>query len=41
MGEDYIESEMGVPAGNAKRNGVRLFDLIKAKVEGAAAQVLA
>lgn len=41
MGEDYIESEMGVPAGNAKRNGARLFDLIKAKVEGAATQVLA
>jgi hypothetical protein len=32
MGEDYIESEMGVPAGNAKRNGARLFELIKNKV---------
>lgn len=32
MGEDYIEREMGVPAGNAKRNGARLFELIKTKV---------
>ncbi|HYH85987.1 MAG TPA: hypothetical protein VEX60_11085 [Pyrinomonadaceae bacterium] len=35
MGEDYIEREMGVPAGNAKRNGARLFELIKEKVSGA------
>lgn len=39
MGEDYIEGEMGVPAGNAKRNGNRLFELIKSKVEGAAEKV--
>ncbi|HVF29273.1 MAG TPA: hypothetical protein VM943_13585, partial [Pyrinomonadaceae bacterium] len=32
MGEDYIEEHFGVPAGNAKRNGVRLFELIKSKV---------
>jgi hypothetical protein len=32
MGEDYIERELGVPAGNAKRNGARLFELIKNKV---------
>jgi hypothetical protein len=32
MGEDYIERELGVPAGNAKRDGVRLFELIKSKV---------
>jgi hypothetical protein len=32
MGQDYIEREMGVPAGNAKRNGARLFELIKSKV---------
>ena len=34
MGEDYIEEYFGVPAGNAKRNGARLFDLIKFKVQG-------
>src|SRR5437763_4216024 len=32
MGEDYVEREFGVPAGNAKRNGARLFELIKNKV---------
>jgi hypothetical protein len=32
MGQDYIEQEFGVPAGNAKRDGARLFDLIKSKV---------
>ena len=33
MGEDYIEQQFGVPAGNAKRNGARLFELIKTRVE--------
>ncbi|MBV8858555.1 MAG: hypothetical protein JOZ02_16600 [Acidobacteria bacterium] len=32
MGEDYIESELGAPAGNAKRDGARLFELIRKKV---------
>jgi hypothetical protein len=32
MGEDYIERELGVPAGNAKRDGARLFELIRSKV---------
>ncbi|HEY0079711.1 MAG TPA: hypothetical protein VGB73_13940 [Pyrinomonadaceae bacterium] len=32
MGEDYIEQQFGVPAGNAKRNGVRLFELISERV---------
>jgi hypothetical protein len=32
MGEDYITRELGVPAGNAKRDGARLFDLIRKKV---------
>lgn len=36
MGEDYIERELSVPAGNAKRNGARLFELIKNKVGAAA-----
>jgi hypothetical protein len=32
MGEDYIVREFGVTAGNAKRNGARLFELIRKKV---------
>ena len=32
MGEDYIERELGVPAGNAKRDGARLFELVRPKV---------
>jgi hypothetical protein len=32
MGEDYIAREMGVPAGNAKRDGARLFELVRRKV---------
>ncbi len=32
MGQDYIEKEFGVPAANARRDGARLFELIKAKV---------
>src|SRR5215207_1893621 len=35
MGEDYITSEFGVTAGNAKRDGARLFELIRARVEAA------
>ncbi|MGB8510603.1 MAG: hypothetical protein WCD76_19685, partial [Pyrinomonadaceae bacterium] len=34
MGEDYIEGEFGVPAGNAKRDGARLFGLVKDRVAG-------
>jgi hypothetical protein len=33
MGEDYIQNEFGVPAGNARRDGARLFHLIQAKVQ--------
>jgi hypothetical protein len=36
MGEDYIVNELGAPAGNAKRDGARLFELIRARVEAAA-----
>jgi hypothetical protein len=36
MGQDFIEKEFGVPAANARRNGERLFELIRAKVEVAA-----
>ena len=40
MGQDYIERELGVPAANAKRNGARLFELIKSKIEGTRAEVV-
>ncbi|HEX5707858.1 MAG TPA: hypothetical protein VFX96_11215, partial [Pyrinomonadaceae bacterium] len=33
MGEEYVERELGVPAANARRDGARLFDLVRAKVE--------
>src|SRR5438270_6509203 len=39
MGEDYVEREFGVPAGNAKRNGARLFELIKARIEATRVRV--
>jgi hypothetical protein len=32
MGQDFIEQEFGVPAANARRNGERLFELLKSKV---------
>lgn len=38
MGEDFIEREFGVRAGNARRDGGRLFALIKEKVEEFVAQ---
>ncbi|HYG82362.1 MAG TPA: hypothetical protein VD861_18335 [Pyrinomonadaceae bacterium] len=41
MGEDYIERELGVPAGNAKRDGARLFELVKSKVLAARETVAA
>jgi hypothetical protein len=34
MGEEFIEKEFGVPAANARRNGERLFGLLKSKVIG-------
>jgi hypothetical protein len=37
MGEDYIEKEFGVPAGNARRDGERLFQIVRAKVQPARA----
>ena len=33
MGQDYIEGEFGVPAGNARRDGARLFNIIQSKVQ--------
>ncbi len=32
MGEEYIEREFGIPAGNARRDGARLFEIIRGKV---------
>lgn len=36
MGEDYIQDEFGVPAGNARRDGARLFSIVKDKLKVAA-----
>ena len=33
MGEDYIEREFGVPAGNARRDGARLFKIVQGKLK--------
>ena len=32
MGEDYIEREFKVPAANVRRNGTKLFEIVRAKV---------
>jgi hypothetical protein len=39
MGEDYIEGEFGVAAGNARRDGARMFEIIKDKVSSFRFQV--
>ena len=33
MGEDYIEREFGVAAGNARRNGERLISVVQEKLK--------
>ncbi|MGI8656952.1 MAG: hypothetical protein ACR2LC_17240 [Pyrinomonadaceae bacterium] len=33
MGEDYIEQEFKVPAGNARRDGARLFNIVRSKLD--------
>ncbi|HEY0003396.1 MAG TPA: hypothetical protein VGB17_01205 [Pyrinomonadaceae bacterium] len=33
MGQDYIEKEFGVPAGNARRDGTRLFEIVRKRLE--------
>ncbi len=33
MGEDYIEQQFGIVAGNARRDGARLFEIVKGKVQ--------
>jgi hypothetical protein len=32
MGEDFVQNQFGINAGNARRNGERLFKLIERKV---------
>lgn len=32
MGEDYIEREFNVPAANVRRNGTKLFEIVRGKV---------
>jgi hypothetical protein len=39
MGEDYIEQEFKVAAGNARRDGARMFEIVKAKVSSLKSQV--
>jgi len=39
MGEDFVEREFGVPAGNARRNGGKLFEMVRQKVSGFKSQV--
>jgi hypothetical protein len=38
MGEDFVEREFGVLAGNARRNGVKLFEIVKQKMWSAPAE---
>jgi hypothetical protein len=33
MGEDYIQDEFAVRAANARRNGAKLFQLVRDKFE--------
>jgi hypothetical protein len=39
MGEDYIEQEFGVAAGNARRDGARMFEIVRDKVSSFRAQI--
>jgi hypothetical protein len=41
MGEDYIEQQFNVAAGNARRDGARLFEIVKTKVQNATPKVYA
>jgi hypothetical protein len=38
MGEDYIEREFNVPAANVRRNGTKLFEIVKQKIWSAPAK---
>src|SRR5713226_7596290 len=39
MGEDYVQNEFNVPAANARRNGLKLFEIVKERVSGFKSQV--
>jgi hypothetical protein len=39
MGEDYIEQEFGVAAGNARRDGARMFEIVRKKISNFRAQI--
>jgi hypothetical protein len=39
MGEDFVEREFKVPAGNARRNGGKLFEIVQSKVSDSRAEV--
>jgi hypothetical protein len=39
MGEDYIEGEFNIAAGNARRDGARMFEIVRAKVSSFSSQV--
>jgi hypothetical protein len=39
MGEEYIEREFKVAAGNARRDGARMFEIVKEKVSGVGCRV--
>jgi hypothetical protein len=39
MGEEYIEREFQVPAANVRRNGAKLFEIVKNRVSGLKSQV--
>jgi hypothetical protein len=39
MGEEYIEREFNVPAGNVRRNGAKLFEIVRQRVSGFKSQV--
>jgi hypothetical protein len=39
MGEDYIEREFEVPAANVRRNGKKMFEVVRSKVSSSKSQV--
>jgi hypothetical protein len=39
MGEDYIEGEFGIAAGNARRDGARMFQIVREKISSFKSQV--
>jgi hypothetical protein len=39
MGEEYVEREFNVTAGNVRRNGAKLFEVVQGKVSSFKSQV--